>query len=407
MLRFQYSGRTKEGKLISGDVEAKTKEEALSLLVKRGIAVTRITPAEDNSDAMRKIEQLLGMNKPTVTDLILFCRQMYSLSKSGVPIISAIKAVSGNAKNPHLVSALETIVEGLENGRSLHSCMSDFDKIFPPVMLALVGVGESTGNLDTVFAQLSTHFERESTTTKQVSSAMRYPIFVMVAIGIAVMIVNVMVIPAFAGFFDKFGSELPLPTKILIGISDFTVNNGGFLILGIVILITWWVSFLKTKTGQLFWDRKKLNLPIIGAIFVKALLSRFARSFALASKAGVPLLDAITLVAKTSGNAYVNLKILGMKDCIERGESLTMAADKSKLFTSLVMQMLHIGEQTGEIDRLLEEVADFYDEELDYELSRLSASIEPILISVIAAMVLVLALGIFLPMWDISSAAAQ
>lgn len=407
MANFNYKGRTRAGKLISGVIEATTREEATNLLRQKGIAVTSITAAVDKDDVIRKIEEAIGINKLKVTDLILLCRQMHSLTKAGVPIIQSIKAVAGNIKNPHLEHALEQIITGMESGTSLQKCMARFPKVFPEVMIALVGVGENTGNLDQIFAQLATHFEREEKTKKQVMSAFRYPIFVLVVLCIAIGIVNVMVIPAFAGFFDKFGAELPLPTKILIGVSNFTVNNGYLIILGAIALSIWWISFIRTKIGRLYWDTKKLRLPLIGSIFTKAILSRFARSFALSSRAGVPLLEGISLIATSTDNAYVNQKIFEIRSLIERGESLTVAAEKIKLFTTLVMQMLSIGEQTGELDRLLDEVADFYEGELDYELSKLSASIEPILISIVAAMVLVLALGIFLPMWDISSAAIQ
>ena len=405
MANFNYKGRTRVGKPISGIIEADTREEATNLLRQKGIAVISLSASVDKDDIIRKIEEALHINQLKVTDLILFCRQMHSLTKAGVPIIQSIKAVAGNIKNSHLEYALEQIISGMESGTSLQKCMARFPKVFPEVMIALVGVGENTGNLDEIFAQLAQHFEREEKTKKQVMSAFRYPIFVVIVLCIAIAIVNVMVIPAFAGFFDKFGAELPLPTKILIGVSNFTVENGYLIILGAVALIIWWISFIRTKIGRLYWDTKKLKLPLIGGIFTKAILSRFARSFALSSRAGVPLLEGISLIATSTDNAFVNKKVLEIRGLIERGESLTVAAEKIKLFTTLVMQMLSIGEQTGELDRLLDEVADFYEEELDYELAKLSSAIEPILISIVAAMVLVLALGIFLPMWDISSAA--
>jgi MSHA biogenesis protein MshG len=405
MLKFKYTGTTKDGKTLTGVIEAAQHEHAVNSLRQKGIVITSINVVTvDESDFGKKIVNLLFRRKVNNTDLVLFCRQMHSLAKAGIPIIGAIKAISGNMENPIITGALEHIITELEAGNQLHQCMSKHPHIFPPVMLALIDVGENTGNLDEVFKQLSLHLEREEKTVKLVLTSLRYPTFVIITMALAMVIVNVMVIPAFSGFFSKFGADLPLPTRILLGVSSFTVHKGGFILAGVAGLVIWWLSFIKTKVGKLFWDTKKLQIPLLGSIIKKSILARFARSFALTSRAGVPLLSAISLIADTSDNAYISHKILDMRSFIEHGGSLTEAAEKSKMFTSLVMQMISIGEQTGEMDRLLEEVASFYEEELDYELSKLSASIEPILIVIIAAMVLVLALGIFLPMWDISSA---
>ncbi|MDB6096903.1 MAG: biosis protein MshG, partial [Francisellaceae bacterium] len=231
------------------------------------------------------------------------------------------------------------------------------------------------------------------------------PMTVLIVIVIAVIIINIVVIPAFASFFKQFGATLPLPTRILMATSNFMLHYW-FILLAIVIAsISSWIMYLNTSEGRFFWDKWKLKLPIVGSIFFRSLLARFSRSFALSIQTGVPLMESIGLIAKATDNSYVSEKIINMRQNIERGESLTQAAVNSKMFNPLVLQMLTIGEETGEIDRLLDDVAKFYEDEVDYEVKRIGAAIEPILISVIAILVLILALGVFLPMWDISKAA--
>lgn len=404
MLHFIYKGKDADGKAVSGKISSHTREAAINLLNKDGITIISIQNITIKVNPIMQIGRYLKLTGPSTIDLVLFCRHMYSLTKSGVPIIQSIRVVTGSAKNLDLELACESIVTGLESGKSLYTSMKDFPDVFPPIMISLVNVGENTGNLDRSFKQLAIHFERESRTTRQVKAALRYPIFVVIALVVGIAVVNIMVIPAFAGFFAKFNTELPLPTKILIGLSDATVAYWPWMLFGIILFVGWWVYFLRSKGGRLIWDKYKLKIPIIGVVFVEALLVRFTRSFALASKAGVPLLNCIDLAAGTTDNRFVQKKVVRMKSSIERGESLTNAAQKTGLFGSLVMQMIAIGEQTGEVDNLLEEASDYYEQELDYDLGRLSASIEPILITIVACMVLILALGIYLPMWNLSAA---
>lgn len=345
------------------------------------------------------------MVKPRLSDLIIFARQMYSLTKSGVPLLRAVRVLADNVKSEGLKVALEDVLVRLDSGQSFSTAVGKHPTIFPGLVQSLISVGESTGDLDEIFKQVSVYLDREDDTKKRIKSAMRYPIIVMLTIVVAIGIINILVVPAFAQFFQRFGSTLPLPTRILIASSNFMINYWYLILLGILLIIFAWVSYLKTNTGRLKWDRVKLKIPLVGSIIERSLLARFARSFALTSRTGVPLLEAIAVIAKTTDNVFVAERILSMRQGIEHGESLTSAARNCGMFSSLVMQMMTIGEETGEVDRLLDEVADFYERELEYDLKKLSEAIEPILIVIVAGMVLVLALGVFLPMWDLSKVA--
>jgi MSHA biogenesis protein MshG len=277
--------------------------------------------------------------------------------------------------------------------------------VFSQFYVSMVHVGENTGRLDEVFLQLSHHLERDLETRKRIASAFRYPIFVLVAIAAAVAIINLMVIPAFAKMFASFHAQLPLATRILLGTSKFFVHFWPAMLMAVFGSIVAWRRFVATEMGRLSWDRKKLSTPVVGEIVHRALLGRFSRSFATMLRAGVPLPTALHVVSHVVDNAFVGQKIRGMVAGIERGESVTRNAAATQLFSPLVLQMMAVGEETGALDQLLEEVADFYDREVDYDLKRLSDRIEPIMIMFIGVLVLILALGVFLPMWNLASVA--
>ena len=264
--------------------------------------------------------------------------------------------------------------------------------------------GKTLGGLDKGFAQIASYLELERDTKKRIGSATRYPLFVIAAIIIAVGVINVLVIPAFANLFDSFGAELPWQTRVLIASSDFTINNWYWLVLFAVIAFFGVRYYVSTTAGRLNWDRIKLRMPLVGGIFERITLGRFSRTFAIVTEAGLPIIQGLNVVGNAVGNAYVASRIGEVRRSIERGDSFSRSAGASGLFTPLVMQMISVGEETGSLDELLNEVGDFYEQEVDYELKRLSDRIEPILLVVVAGMVLILALGVFLPMWDLSSA---
>ena len=359
----------------------------------------------ENEKFLKTIRKYYNIGGPTIQDMVMFSRQMHSLIRAGVAIVRSIRVVSKSSRNKQLQEALAEVIAGVEHGQTLSVSMRRFPHVFPTLMIALISVGESAGKLDEVFKQLAVHFSRDFETKKQIKSATRYPMMVIAVISVAVGVINLVVVPAFADFFKNFDAELPLPTRILIGTSDFAINYWQYVLLIIFSLIFSWIGYIRTEPGRMFLDRSKLKIPVVGSLLKEALLARFSRAFALSIRTGVPLLDSIKVVAMATDNVYVADKILGMRDFIERGESLTLAAENTKMFSQLVLQMMAIGEETGEVDKLLDEVALFYEEEVEYRLKRLGDSIEPILIVVVAGLVLVLALGIFLPMWDISNVA--
>ncbi|HCH01529.1 MAG TPA: MSHA biogenesis protein MshG [Vibrio sp.] len=398
MPTYQYQGRNAQGKQVTGQVDAPTEELAAESLFSRGVVPTSISrggKAKKEFD----LADLFATAVPLEV-FIIFCRQLYSLTKAGVPLLRAMKGLTQNCTNKQLKEALEDVSTELTNGRSFSACLQLHPAVFTPLFVSLIHVGENTGRLDEALLQLSQYYEKEVETRKRIKEALRYPSFVIGFIGIAMVILNTMVIPKFASMFERFGVGLPLPTRMLIATSNFFVDYWVLLLALFVGAIFGFKSWVSRASGREKWDKFKLRMPLVGSIVNRAQMSRFSRTFALMLRAGVPINQSLALAAEALGNRFLEVRLLEMKAAIEAGGNISTAAVNSDIFTPLVIQMIAVGEETGRIDELLLEVADFYEREVDYDLKTLTARIEPILLVIVASMVLILALGIFLPMWN-------
>jgi MSHA biogenesis protein MshG len=398
---FSYRGRNGAGEIVKGALEAATAGEAASSLTSQGISPIEIKPTSAGAlkkESSRDID-LFG-DKIRHMDILMFTRQLYTLMKAGLPIMRALAGLQESAVNTAMKKMLGDLRTSLDSGRELSVAMARHNGVFTSFYLSMVHVGEMTGRLEDVFLRLYEHLDFERFMQEQVKSALRYPSFVVLAMVIAVGVVNVMVIPAFAKVFQGAHMELPILTRLLIATSNFTVQWWYVILAGLFGLVFVFRSWTATDNGRRVWDRVKLRIPVAGKIIRKATLARFARSFALASRSGVPIIQAMTTVAATVDNAYLAEKVEQMRDSIERGESVLRAAIATDAFTPIVLQMIAVGEESGALDEMMEEVAGLYQNDVEYELKTLAQQIEPIMIVMLGIMVLVLALGIFLPMWD-------
>jgi MSHA biogenesis protein MshG len=406
MPHFSYTARQKDGSKVSGTLELSSASAVAEHLADSGLIPVKIAERQSRDESERtgdSMWQRLTRKKVRTSDLILFCRQMYSLTRSGVPIIRALTGLIESSQNPRLRQVLAGVIDGLESGRDLSGSMAQYPDVFPSLITRMVQVGENSGNLEQAFEQLAAYLEFEKHTREQVKSALRYPSFVVIAIGVAIAILSLFVIPAFEKVFASFGAELPLPTRIILAVSDFSVTYWAHILGGMAVAFFAFKRWRKTKSGAYRWDKFKLRLPIIGSILLRSTLARFARAFSMGYGSGVPLVQSLAFTARSLENHYIGTKLDEMRNHLERGETLTRSAASLHIFTPLVLQMLSVGEETGSVDAMLNEVADFYEREVEYELKNLTSAIEPILIVVIGIMVLVLALGVFLPMWNLSS----
>jgi MSHA biogenesis protein MshG len=404
---FAYKGRNARGELMQGVLEGADSGAIADQLFGTGVTPVEITPTRRTAtgSSQQGWWRRLVEKRVTSMDVQLFSRQMYTLLKSGVPIMRGLAGLEESAISKPFARVIKDLRESLDSGRELSAAMRRHSGCFSPFYLSMVRVGEMTGRLEEIFLRLFDHLEFERDMRARVKAALRYPSFVVIAMVIAMAIVNIAVIPQFQSVFAKFHAELPLMTRILIASSNFSVNYWPALLVGTVAAFLGFRSWIGTPAGRLAWDRRKLRIPIAGKIIHKATMARFARSFALSIRSGVPIVQGLSVVGQTADNAYLAARMEQMRDGVERGESILRASTAAAVFTPVVLQMIAVGEESGSLDDLMDEIAQMYEREVDYELKTLSSQIEPILITFLGVMVLVLALGIFLPIWDLGKAA--
>ena len=405
-MEFRYRGKDSRGAVQQGSLKAANQEAAAGELMRRGITPLTIKEERKQQSVTDKLNGLpLFRKNVSLDELIVFCRQMHALTKAGIPLIRTMRGLGETTRSPVLAEVLDDITTRLEGGTTMATAMQAHPKVFSDLFIAMIHVGENTGMLDDAFKRLSEILELERDTKRRVKQALRYPIFVIVALFAALMVVNFLVIPRFASVFDKLGADLPFLTQVLVGTSNFLLGYWHVMLFALAsaaILVRQWKE---TDKGRLQWDRYKLRIPIIGPLLELITLSRFARNFATMLSAGMPVTSALSVTADATDNAWIGEHIKEMRQGIERGESLLRTARNSGMFTPLILQMIAVGEETGSVDDMLNNVADFYDEDVDYGLKRLAESIEPILIVAMGILVLILALGVFLPIWDLGAAA--
>ena len=406
MPHFNFRGRNTRGELVTGTLEGADAGVIADQLMNTGV-----TPVDISSG--RRVSQAgapqwwgrFNRRKVSLLDLMLFSRQMYTLLKAGVPILKALAGLQESAVNPTMVEVIKDIRVSLDSGRELSASMRRHPDVFSYFYVSLIRVGELTGQLEDVFLRLYHHLEFEKEIREAIRAAVRYPMFVLMAMAGAIVVINLFVIPAFAKVYSGFKAELPLLTKLLINFSNFMVETWYLQLAALIGAAFAFRAWIATRQGKYAWDRYKLKIPIAGKILLKATLARFARSFSLALQSGVPVVQALSTVALVVDNDYIGQRIEQMRDGVERGESVLRTAVASGIFTTVVLQMIAVGDETGELDSLLREVADLYENDVEYEVKTLSQQIEPILIVGLGGLVLVLALGVFLPIWDLGKAA--
>ena len=406
---FAYKGRNGRGDLVEGTLDGDDSGAIADQLVKTGITPIAITPFRGTiGSAMRKpdwLKRLLTEKPVTPLDLLLFSRQMYTLLKAGVPIMRALAGLQESTQNPVFAAMIQDLRESLDSGRELSTAMRSHPKIFSPFYVSMVQVGEMTGMLDETFIRLFGYLEFERDMRERIKTAMRYPGFVIIAMAIAIVIINLFVIPAFAKVYAGFHAELPLITKMLMGFSGFMVDYWLLMLALLIAVVMGFRFYINTVDGRYNWDRYKFKLPVVGSIILKATLSRFARSLALSFKSGMPILQGMNVVGMVVDNEFMRSRIGQMREGVERGESILHTATAADVFNPVVLQMIAVGEETGDMDGIMLEVAEMYEREVKYEVATLSSKIEPILIVALGILVLILALGVFLPMWDLGKAA--
>ena len=405
MPRFAYSARSSDGEAQKGFRQAADRGSVASELAAAGMVPLRIELAEEEVESAKG--QKFSLLPPSVdlNELVVFSHQMASLTRAGISVVRAMRTLGESNRNQYLSDTLADIAASLEGGADTASSLGRHPKIFNDLYVSLIHVGENTGRLDEAFAQIGQYLELERETRRRIQAATRYPMFVMIAIAIAIVILNVFVIPAFAAVFAKYGSDLPWQTQAIIAVSNVFVDYWPLMLMLLVGGVFGLRNYVRSPDGRFRWHSLKLRLPVLGGIFEKIYLARFCKTFAMVSRSGVPLTQGLQIVSRAIGNDFMAMRISEMRSGVERGESITATARGAQMFSPVVLQMMAVGEETGTMDELLEQAGGFYEEEVDYQLKGLTDALEPILIVGIAGLVLIMALGVFLPLWDLNSVA--
>ena len=401
MASFRYKARANNGTLVAGKLTADSLDQAAQRLIASGVWPVNIDAVDESGGlSVRHALRRLGMGKAQLTDLVLFSRQMYTVVKAGIPLLRGLRGLASSTQNLMLRETLEEVLASLEGGRDLASSLARHPEVFPTLYISVVRVGEATGTLEQSFLRLGQHLSQEKDFRDRVTGAMRYPAIVVFTILLAAVFLSTVVIPKFEPIFQALHGEIPLPTRIIIGTSALIRGYWHLCLAACALLAFGLRRYVGTTAGRLQWDELRLKLPVTGNLSYQSSLAKLCRSLSISLHAGLPMTQALQVIERSAGNAFLAQKIHGLGTGIERGELLSKASASSGLFSPLVLQMISIGEETGELPMLLDEAAGFYERETDVALKNLTSSIEPILIVVVGGMVLVLALGIFMPMWE-------
>ncbi len=403
MALFGYTARSREGLYLEDRIEASSAEAVATQLALQGVSPIKIFPVKLRFDLLAELRARFVEERVPLEELIGFCRQMHALARAGIPILRAMSGLAENARNRTLGRALADIGEGLKSGRELSASFQRHPRIFPLLFSSVIQVGENTGRLDASFEQLIRYLELERETRRRISASTRYPTLVVGAVVCALIVINIFVVPVFSQTLSSFGVTLPWPTRLMIATSNGFVRFWPWMLAGAVAATLGGRRWLSTAEGRLAWDRWKMRLPVFGPIIRRATVARYARAFAMTFSAGLPILRALEVAARSADNAWISERVHAMGQQIERGDTLTRASANAGLFEPLFLQMIAVGEETGALADMHVDIAVSYEAEVDYDLRRMSELLEPMLIVGVGGVVLLLALAVYLPLWSLSS----
>jgi len=401
MLNFRYKIRDKHGRASTGTIEGESRESVASHFKQMGYLPILI---EEEKSGVRNINFIQKfLSRVSQEELIVFTRQLATLQRAGVAILVSLSSISEQVNNPYFKKIIKGITNDIESGKSFSDALSKFPSIFSNIYINMIRSGEAAGMLDDVLDKLANLLEYEQDIKMKVKQAIRYPMLVMITLSIAFPVLVLFIIPKFSALFARFNTELPLPTRILIGLHFVLSHYWYLIILAIVVAVVAFRKFIHTPSGRYAWDSVKLKAPVFGQLLSKISLSRFSRMTALLSSSGIPILNTLEIVKGSVGNMIIADSIDNIIEGISQGKGIAEPMKLSGLFPGIVVQMVKIGEETGRMNELLLNVSDYYDSQVDYTVKNLTVLIEPILIFVLGIMVLTMALGIFMPMWNLMS----
>ncbi len=401
MTIFNYKAYDSAGTQVTGEIEADSQDQALDMLARQGYIPESAKPKQDKTTGFTN---WLALNSPAIksVDLILYTKQFKTLLQAGVGIIQIFQVLEAQTENKKLKSITVQMAGDIKEGASLHKAFLAHKRTFSRLYCAMIRAGEESGSLPKVLERLIYIIEHEEKVKNSIKAAMRYPLMVLMSLGVAFFILLTFVVPKFAGIFKKAGLDLPLPTRICMIMYDFLQHYWLFLILGTVLIVIGLAQYVKTDGGRLVKDRLLLRFPIIGPVFVKSAMSRFSSIFSILQSSGITVLESMRILTETINNSAITRELEKLRTLLAEGRGIAGPLSNALYFTPLVINMVAIGEESGNLDDMLKEVAGHYDAEVEYATKGLADAIGPILIVGLAAVVGFFAFAIFLPMWDLT-----
>jgi MSHA biogenesis protein MshG len=401
---YEYQGRNRRGETMRGTIESASPQAVATWMTESEIFPISIKIQGVGFQQPKWVTKWTGQDKVSSLDLLLFTRQMANMVRAGLQMMDAIEGMQRTTASKPLAKVLQAVRDDLDRGIVLSGALARHSTVFDDYYVNMVRVGEGTGKLEEAFRSLYNQLDFDRKMKQKIKAALRYPTFVLTALGIALTIMTIFVIPTFAKTYSGLHVELPLLTRILLGVSTFSVQYWWAVLMGAGLVYFLLRLVLRSPEGRYTWDRFKLRIPIIGNILNLATVARFSRSFATAMKANVPIVMAFQLVSRVVENAFFEARILHMRVGVERGEVLSRVMRTSGIFSPIELQLITVAERTGDVDQAVEQIAVMYSDEVEYQVARLSQTVEPILLAAMGVLVAMFVLGIFLPMWDLGQA---
>ena len=399
MTAFKYKARDKFGKAINGVLEASSPEMVASQLEGLGNIPVFIQEKKKDIISFDFLQRRAGVR---LEDLILFSRQLSTLVGAGIPLLSSLDALSEQTESKRMKEVINTVKNDIEGGNSLSDALARHPTVFSGLYVSMIQAGEVTGALDEILDRLATITEYEKDTRARIKTATMYPKIVVIAMSTAFIILVTFVVPRFAAMFSRFEATLPLPTRIMIGISDVFRDYWFVMLLVASFVVMGFHWYTITKWGRLRWDDLKLRTPVFGPLFLKIAMSRFTHILGMLMRSGIHILETLEIASATTGNSVISKELEKLRESVREGSGLSEPLKQSGVFTPMVVQMISVGEQSGKLDEMMAKVSQYYELEVEYTIKNLSTLIEPALIVGIGGMVLFMALAIFLPMWDMA-----
>jgi type IV pilus assembly protein PilC len=395
---YQYKGRNLSGALISDKAEAENVQALATKL--RGQQIILISAEEEKKKTSISIPFIKKKTKVSSKDLVIFSRQFATMISSGLPVVQSLNAIIDQITNKKFAQILRNIKDDINQGASLSESISKYPEVFPPLYVNMIKAGEAAGILDSILHRLAMYLENAEALKRKIKSAMIYPMIVLCVAVIVVFFMLVFVLPTFKTIFSSFGRELPLPTKILLGLSDMLRKSIVFIIVGIIAIIVAFLRITKKGKGKRIWNDIQLKLPVFGILLKKVAIAKFSRTLGTLLKSGVPIIQSLDIVAKTVGNVIIEEALLKVRNSIKEGESIVGPLKSCGIFPSMVIQMISVGEETGALDDMLGKIAEFYDDEVDAAIVGLTSMIEPLLIVFMGLVIGAILIAMFMPMFE-------